>query len=91
MLVLSRQKDESIMIGDEVEITIVDVRGDKVRLGITAPKNIPVHRREIYDAIQREKAQKEGEPPMDDNNGPLHKLEEPLRKKTDKSERATQK
>ena len=58
MLVLSRQRDESIMIGDDVEITIVDVRGDKVRLGITAPKDIPVHRREIYDAIQREKAQK---------------------------------
>ena len=56
MLVLSRQRDESIMIGDDVEITIVDVRGDKVRLGITAPKSIPVHRREIYDAIQREKA-----------------------------------
>ena len=55
MLVLSRQRDESIMIGDDVEITIVDVRGDKVRLGITAPKCIPVHRREIYDAIQREK------------------------------------
>ena len=55
MLVLSRQRDESIMIGDDVEIIIVDVRGDKVRLGITAPKNIPVHRREIYDAIQREK------------------------------------
>ena len=58
MLVLSRQRDESIMIGDDVEITIVDVRGDKVRLGITAPKNVPVHRREIYDAIQREKAEK---------------------------------
>jgi carbon storage regulator len=57
MLVLSRQRDESIMIGDEVEITIVDVRGDKVRLGITAPKSIPVHRREIYDAIQREKGE----------------------------------
>jgi carbon storage regulator len=57
MLVLSRQRDESIMIGDDVEIIIVDVRGDKVRLGITAPKNIPVHRREIYDAIQREKAE----------------------------------
>ena len=55
MLVLSRQRDESIMIGDNVEVIIVDVRGDKVRLGITAPKNIPVHRREIYDAIQREK------------------------------------
>ncbi len=58
MLVLSRQRDESIMIGDNVEIIIVDVRGDKVRLGITAPKEIPVHRREIYDAIQREKVQK---------------------------------
>ena len=58
MLVLSRQRDESIMIGDDVEIIIVDVRGDKVRLGITAPKCIPVHRREIYDAIQREKAEK---------------------------------
>ncbi len=61
MLVLSRQKDESIMIGDEVEITIVDVRGDKVRLGITAPKSIAVHRREIYDAIQREKKAKDGD------------------------------
>ena len=58
MLVLSRQRDESIMIGDDVEIIIVDVRGDKVRLGITAPKSIPVHRREIYDAIQREKNDK---------------------------------
>ena len=66
MLVLSRQRDESIMIGDDVEIIIVDVRGDKVRLGITAPKNIPVHRREIYDAIQREKTDKKegGEQPQ---------------------------
>ncbi len=55
MLVLSRQKDESIIIGDDVEITIVDVRGDKVRLGINAPKSVSVHRREVYDAIQREK------------------------------------
>jgi carbon storage regulator len=55
MLVLSRQKDESIMIGDNVEVTIVDVRGDKVRLGITAPKDISVHRKEVYEAIQREK------------------------------------
>lgn len=58
MLVLSRQKDESIMIGDDVEVTIVDVRGDKVRLGITAPKSVPVHRREVYEVIQREKAEK---------------------------------
>ena len=55
MLILSRQKDESIMVGDDVEITIVDVKGDKVRLGITAPKEIPVHRKEVWDAIQREK------------------------------------
>jgi carbon storage regulator len=54
MLVLSRQRDETIMIGDDIEITIVDIRGDKVRLGITAPNTIPVHRKEVYDAIQRE-------------------------------------
>ncbi len=59
MLVLSRQKDESIIIGDDIEITIVDVRGDKVRLGINAPREISVHRKEVYEAIQREKAQKE--------------------------------
>jgi carbon storage regulator len=69
MLVLSRQKDESIMIGDNVEITIVDVRGDKVRLGITAPKEIPVHRREVYEAIQREKSEKkEEQPELQDNH-----------------------
>ena len=65
MLVLSRQKDESIVIGDDVEVTIVDVRGDKVRLGITAPKEISVHRREVYDAIQREKAEKEADKQQD--------------------------
>ena len=54
MLVLSRQRDESIMIGDDVEITIVDIRGDKVRLGITAPTEIPVHRKEVYETIKRE-------------------------------------
>lgn len=54
MLVLSRQRDESIMIGDNIVITIVDIRGDKVRLGIQAPTEIPVHRQEVYEAIQRE-------------------------------------
>jgi carbon storage regulator CsrA len=54
MLVLARQRDETVMIGDDVEITVVDIRGDKVRLGITAPKEISVHRKEIYDAIRRE-------------------------------------
>mgnify|MGYP001411139642 CR=1 FL=1 len=83
MLVLSRQKDESIMIGDEVEITIVDVRGDKVRLGITAPKHIPVHRREIYDAIQREKAQGvvDGEVQTGGVSEPTDKTEESTHKK----------
>ena len=51
MLVLSRQKDQTIMIGDNIEITVVDIRGDKVRLGISAPSQIPVHRKEVYDAI----------------------------------------
>ena len=54
MLVLSRHRDESIIIGDDVIVTIVDIRGDKVRLGIQAPQDIPVHRREVYEAIQRE-------------------------------------
>ena len=57
MLVLSRHRDESIMIGDDVVVTIVDIRGDKVRLGIEAPTSIPVHRQEVYEAIQRENAQ----------------------------------
>ncbi len=57
MLVLSRQRDETIMIGDDVEITVVDIRGDKVRLGITAPRHIQVHRKEVYDAIKRENQQ----------------------------------
>ena len=57
MLVLSRQRDESIIIGDNIVVTIVDVRGDKVRLGIEAPREVSVHRREIYEAIQRENRQ----------------------------------
>ena len=83
MLGLSRQRDESIMIGDNIEIIIVDVRGDKVRLGITAPKSIPVHRREIYDAIQREKRQKkesqeqQQEPQQQDSNDKEAKDEKP--------------
>ena len=54
MLVLSRQVDETIMVGDDIEVTVVDIRGDKVRLGITAPKEIPIHRQEVYEAIKRE-------------------------------------
>ena len=55
MLVLSRYREESIIIGDDVKITIVDIKGNKVRLGITAPKEISVHREEVYKAIQEEK------------------------------------
>jgi carbon storage regulator len=63
MLVLSRHRDESIMIGDEIVVTIVDIRGDKVRLGINAPSSIPVHRQEVFDAIQREAQQQGGADP----------------------------
>ena len=63
MLVLSRQRDESIIIGDNIVITVVDIRGDKVRLGIAAPTEIPVHRREVFEAIQRENLQASQVPP----------------------------
>ncbi len=58
MLVLSRRKDESIMIGEEVQIMIVGIRGDRIRLGITAPKSIPVHRKEVYEDIHRQRTDK---------------------------------
>lgn len=53
MLVLSRKKNESIVINDDVTIVVVEIRGDKVRLGVEAPKEVPVHRKEVYDAIKR--------------------------------------
>lgn len=55
MLVLSRKIDEFIVIGDNIRVTVVDIRGDKVRLGIDAPKEVPVHRSEVWEAIRREK------------------------------------
>jgi carbon storage regulator len=59
MLVLSRKKDETIFIGDDIEVMVVEIRGDKVRLGIIAPQEMPVHRREVYKTIQREKRRSE--------------------------------
>lgn len=59
MLVLSRKRDERIVIGDNIVITVVEVRGDKVRLGIEAPNDVPVHRQEVLDAIRRHSAESE--------------------------------
>jgi carbon storage regulator len=64
MLVLSRKKDESIVINSDIIITVVEIRGDKVRLGIVAPKDVPVHRQEVYDAIH-------SQVPPQDNPTPL--------------------
>ncbi len=70
MLVLSRQRDESIIIGDKVVITVVDIRGDKVRLGIEAPSEVPVHRQEVYEAIQRENRRASQMTPLDTRDIP---------------------
>ena len=78
MLVLSRQRDETIVIGDNIEITVVDIRGEKVRLGINAPAHVPVHRKEVYEAIKRENieaAKAKGEQP--------HAVESLAKKKPD--------
>ncbi len=60
MLVLSRRKTESIMVGEDVEITVVGVYGNKIRLGITAPKSVPVHRKEVFDAIHNKQTAHRG-------------------------------
>jgi carbon storage regulator len=61
MLVLSRKKNESIVINNDITVTVVEIRGDKVRLGIVAPKEVPVHRQEVFDAIHGKSVP--GEPP----------------------------
>ena len=61
MLVLSRKKNESVVVNDNITIVVVEIRGDKVRLGIEAPKDVPVHRKEIFDAIQQSAPQSERE------------------------------
>jgi carbon storage regulator len=69
MLVLSRKKNESIVINNDITIVVVEIRGDKVRLGVEAPKEVPVHRREVYEAIKRNAAVQSGPPtlPADTN------------------------
>lgn len=62
MLVLSRKKNETIIIDDHITITVVEIRGDKVRLGIDAPKDVTVHRSEVYEAIREQKFREPGEP-----------------------------
>lgn len=57
MITISREKGESVMIGDDVEVTILDVCGDKTQIGITSPQDIPVHKKEKYEEIQRKKAE----------------------------------
>lgn len=67
-LILSRLRDEEITIGDDIVVKIVDIRGDKVRLGIEAPKHLNVHRREVYDAIKRGESRSERKPIEKDND-----------------------
>ena len=62
MLVLSRKKNESIVINNDITIVVVEIRGDKVRLGVEAPKEVPVHRREVYEAIHRQNSVPSGAP-----------------------------
>lgn len=78
MLVLSRHRDETIMIGDDIEITVVEIKGDKVRIGINAPRDIQVHRKEVYDVIKRDnadasKVQLDDLSGADQNVRPLHR------------------
>jgi carbon storage regulator len=68
MLVLSRKKGESVIIRENIVVTVVDIRGDKVRLGIEAPKDVLVHRREVYDAIRRSEGSQTKSPEIPASN-----------------------
>ncbi len=68
MLVLSRKKDESIVINDSIIVTVVEIRRDKVRLGFEAPKDVPIHRREVYEAIKRVEQEMVAEPDADETS-----------------------
>ena len=69
MLVLSRKKGETIIIRENIVVTVVEIRGDKVRLGIEAPKDVPVHRREVYEAIKRSEGSQTKSPEIPISNG----------------------
>jgi carbon storage regulator len=73
MLVLSRKKNESIVINNDITIVVVEIRGDKVRLGVEAPKEVPVHRREVYDAIKRNEQLSKGVDPTSSAGTPGEK------------------
>lgn len=80
MLVLARQRDQSVVIGDDIEVTVVDIRGDKVRLGVNAPRSVSVHRKEVYDAIRKEnraaaKIKPDQIPTIGESNPPIGKIE----------------
>ncbi len=70
MLVLSRKKNESIVINDDITIVVVEIRGDKVRLGVEAPKEVPVHRNEVYEAIRRSQQSGDSAAPQPANDAP---------------------
>ena len=69
MLVLSRKKNESIIINDDITIVVVEIRGDKVRLGVEAPKEVPVHRNEVYEAIRRNQQKQDASDSVVHNDG----------------------
>ena len=67
MLILTRRVGETLMIGDEVTVTVLGVKGNQVRIGVTAPKDVTVHRQEIYERIKKEETGEPAEPPKDDD------------------------
>src|SRR5229473_3289990 len=83
MLVLSRKKNESIVINNDITVTVVEIRGDKVRLGLVAPKEVPIHRQEVYDAIHSQG----GQPPAPSTLAA--EIEDPWRPRLDKSDPAS--
>jgi carbon storage regulator len=80
MLVLTRKSNQSIMIGDDIEVSVLSIMGEKVRIGIQAPRDIPVFRKEVYLEIQQERAGAVEDAPADGNNNVRGEVDEALRK-----------